>query len=138
MEFIIMAHLTFFVIFHLKMIVCWTHIPVHGPKKTHLWGSIHRWGTQKECLTPKSLSRHYFEWPSHLQDNLFGRFVFSLDIHVLLDWNGGDFLWFGCLKHVFKCPKRWLKNRVPLCNFVKKRFNRINNICSIFSIYTHK
>jgi hypothetical protein len=23
----------------------------------------HGWGTQKECLTPKSLTRHYFEWP---------------------------------------------------------------------------
>jgi hypothetical protein len=24
------------------------------------------WGTQKECLTPISLSKHYFEWPLHL------------------------------------------------------------------------
>jgi hypothetical protein len=32
-------------------------------------------------------TRHnnYFEWPLHLQDNLFGRFIFSLDIHILLD-----------------------------------------------------
>jgi len=24
-------------------------------------GHNHGWGTQKECLTPKSLTRHYFE-----------------------------------------------------------------------------
>jgi hypothetical protein len=25
------------------------------------FGYIHSWGTQKECFTPKSLSKHYFE-----------------------------------------------------------------------------
>ncbi len=29
-------------------------------------GYIHGWGTQKEYFTPKSLSKHYFEWPLHL------------------------------------------------------------------------
>ncbi len=38
--------------------------------------SIQSWGTQKECFAPKSFSRHYFEWPLHLQNNLFGIFSF--------------------------------------------------------------
>jgi hypothetical protein len=48
-------------------------------------GYIHGWGTQKECFTPKSLSKHYFEWPLHLQNIFLGRFFFSLDNHILLD-----------------------------------------------------
>jgi hypothetical protein len=71
-------------------------------------GYIHGWGTQKECLTPKSLSKQYFEWPLHLQNNFFGRF-FSI-----------RFLGIGWLKHVLKCSKRWLQNYVPLHNFIKK------------------
>jgi hypothetical protein len=47
-------------------------------------GSIQGWGTQKECLSPKSISKQYFEWPLHVRNNLFGRFSFSLDICILL------------------------------------------------------
>jgi hypothetical protein len=44
----------------------WNKI-VQNPKnkivKKISFGYIHNWGTQKECFTPKSLSKHYFEWP---------------------------------------------------------------------------
>jgi hypothetical protein len=60
---------------------CLFHIVMD--KGTH-FGSIHNWGTQKECLTPKSLSRHYFEWPLNLWINLFGKFWFSLYIPYFL------------------------------------------------------
>jgi hypothetical protein len=39
-------------------------------------GSIQGWGTQKECLAPKLLSRHYFEWSLHLWNNSFDRIFF--------------------------------------------------------------
>jgi hypothetical protein len=40
--------------------------------------------------------------------------------HILLDENGGDFLWFGWLKHVLKCHEKGLKNSVSLHNFIEK------------------
>jgi len=59
------------------------HDDIHHPslKEVYVIGYIHDWGTHKECLTPKSLSKHYFEWPLHLQNN----FLFSLHIHILFD-----------------------------------------------------
>lgn len=45
-----------------------------------IW-SIQGQGAQMECLAPKSISKHYFELPLHLQNNLWG----SLDIHIVLN-----------------------------------------------------
>ncbi len=45
---------------------------------------IHGWDTQRECLASKSLSRHYFEKPLHLQINFFGNF-FLQSIHILVN-----------------------------------------------------
>jgi len=49
-----------------------------------LW-YFHNWGTQKECLTSKSLSKHYFEWPLHLQNTIFNRLLLFINIHILFD-----------------------------------------------------
>jgi hypothetical protein len=46
-------------------------------------GSIQGWDIQKECLAPKWLSKHYFEWPIHLQNKKFGKFFSLLVTHIL-------------------------------------------------------
>jgi hypothetical protein len=57
-------------------------------------GYIHGWGTRKECLAPNHsqdtiLNDHYIDEIIYLED-----FFNILDIHILLDQNGGDFLKF--------------------------------------------
>jgi hypothetical protein len=33
----------------------------HNPNNTNEGGPFTNWGAQKECVAPKSLSKHYFE-----------------------------------------------------------------------------
>jgi hypothetical protein len=80
---------------------------------------IHSWSTQKECFTPKSFSRPYFEWPLHLRNNLFSSFFFIRYSHTSwLKW-----WWFFVIWIIqtcpFKFPKTWFRNCVPLRNFIK-------------------
>ncbi len=39
----------------------WTIATTLKYSSSDLYVSIHGWGTQEECLTPKSFLRHYFE-----------------------------------------------------------------------------
>jgi hypothetical protein len=69
----------------------WKHLASKDTFCCNVTRYIHGWGSQKDYLAPKSLSKLYFEWAPHLWNNLFGSF-FSLDIHIHLDYNSDDLI----------------------------------------------
>jgi hypothetical protein len=68
----------------------------------------------------------------------FGEFIFSLDTHILYDWNGCDCFLFGWLKHVLKCLGICFNNVVPLCSFIEKESIGIAIFVQINSYFNHK
>ncbi len=67
----------------------------------------------KECFTPKSFSKHYFEWPLHLWNDLFIIISFFIRYSHTSWFKWLCFFVIGWLKHVLKWPKKWLRNYVP-------------------------
>lgn len=86
---------------HLKsgLIIVWKTLELLKSIYKVLWVQS-RLGSQKECLAPNSLSKHYFEWPLHLRNNLFGRFSF----HQILTFFWLKWRWFLFIWIIKTCP----------------------------------
>jgi len=104
-------------------------------RKLYMNEHIYKWALHLRKLY---MNEHIYEWALHLRNNLFGRFCFSLDSDILLNWNGGDFLGFGWLKHVLKCHDKWFRNHVPLHNFIENDSTKLAIFVQIASYFNHK
>jgi hypothetical protein len=118
---------------HANLILWSANIPLCHQKMTRVrWVRVHNRivSPQNHCQNT-TLNDHYIYKIIFLVDFLNIRYSHTF-------WFGGDFLWFGWLKHVLKCPERWFRNRVSLHNFIEKDSIGLTIFIQIAPYFNHK